>query len=52
MFWRQAPGILIPIFCGYGGTSAKNQQRANDPKNKNAHLPMVAAAALVFGFIE
>ena len=52
MFWRQAPGILIPIFCGYGGTSAKNKQRANYPKNKDAQLPMVAAVVLVLDSIE
>jgi hypothetical protein len=51
MFWRQAPGILIPIFCGYGGTSAKNKQRANYPKNKDAQLPMVAAVALVLDWV-
>jgi hypothetical protein len=52
MFWRYAPGILMPIFCGYRGTSAKNKQRANYSKNKDAQLPMAAAVALVLDPIE
>jgi hypothetical protein len=52
MFWRYAPGILKPFLGGYCGTSVKNQQRANYPKNKNAQLSMMAAVPVFFGFIE
>jgi hypothetical protein len=51
MFWWYAAGILMPLFCGYGGTSVENQQSDNYPKDKKVQLFKMTAVPVVFGFI-